>query len=418
MSQKRRPTLYSSRLVVLAERHGRWYLCSLLGETGVPLYPATRAFISALWDRADRRPLADRLCAPGVPDGPFRGQLLQQLVDAKLVVDVAVDESGLWRQLAASRLAEQPLIDEVELTNACPFTCPFCPRGRGEMTRAVGHMDLGLLAAIADQVKGRPSFKPFGLHHFGDPLLHPRAIEAVRLVRERGLTPEISVNPILLTEAKARGLLSAGVGVLIVSMDGLDTPTLAAMRGEAAGRAATVDANVERLIDLAQKMSSPPDVIISMVATTLNRQHWSALFARYRRPALPWLKPVVRALNTFGDDAIARLSVVPLRQLCGSPYRLVSVLWDGTVVPCCHDFDGRTPLGDLRTQTLDQVWHGEAMRRFRERWQRQVFDDGEPCARCHWRVDRYVAASSIAMVDAWTESLWPEPLPSTGKGPP
>jgi radical SAM protein with 4Fe4S-binding SPASM domain len=101
-----------------------------------------------------------------------------------------------------------------------------------------------------------------------------------------------------------------------------------------------------------------------------------------------------------------------LRQLCGAPYKTVSILWDGTVVPCCHDFDGAAPLGNLRTHTLEEIWRSEAVMRFRERFRAKRFDAGEACARCHWRPDRYLQEDEVAETDAWTPALWPdEPFP-------
>jgi hypothetical protein len=43
------------------------------------------------------------------------------------------------------------------------------------------------------------------------------------------------------------------------------------------------------------------------------------------------------------------------------------VLWDGRVVPCCHDYDGHVVLGDLREESLSQIWDGVAGQRFRDR---------------------------------------------------
>lgn len=37
----------------------------------------------------------------------------------------------------------------------------------------------------------------------------------------------------------------------------------------------------------------------------------------------------------------------------------VVVYWDGKVGLCNHDWNNRTPLGDLNTESLEQVWNGE-----------------------------------------------------------
>lgn len=410
----RQRALYTSRLVLRFHDQDRSVLASMLDQRSLPLGHDVAAVVEALWDRNDRRPLNERLLAPGVPDNAdYQDFLLRRLAESGLLVDADVDEVGAWTARQAREFEPIPHVDQVELTNACPMECPFCPRGRGEMTRSIGRLDLGLLAEIVAQVKHLPPRKPFGMHHFGDPLLHPELMAAVRIVAAAGLEPELSINPGLLKPGVAEALIDAGVGTLIVALDGFDTPTLQAMRGRAAGSFEQAAASIERLIALAAQRQPAPTLVISMVATTLNRHQWPLLFERYQRRELPWLKPVLRALDDFGNPAIAPLGIHRLRQLCATPYHFVTVLWDGTVVPCCHDFDGRIALGNLGRQSLEQVWTGDTFRRFRERWQAGRFDDGEPCQRCPWFVSRYVEQDHIALADAWSLADWPAaPWPS------
>jgi radical SAM protein with 4Fe4S-binding SPASM domain len=381
------------------------------------LSPVVEEVFRRLWSRQDGRTTWERLQdPPSRVNGDHLRLVVERMVRERLLVPAAEDEVALWVDALERDRGLVPRVDQVELTNACPFTCPFCPRGLGLMTRPVGHMDLSLLADIAAQVAHLSAHKPFGLHHFGDPLLHPDPAGAVRVVRRAGLEPEISVNPVLLTPQKAQELLEAGVGVLILSVDGLDDQTLTRMRGPKAGPWAVVERHVEEALALAARCESPPTVMVSMVATVHNRHQWGELFRRYRRPGMPWLRPVVRLLEDFGEPAIAPLGVRRLRQLCGSPHAFVSVLWDGTVVPCCHDHDGVIPLGNLARQSLAEVWAGEPYQQFRARWRAREFRDGEPCARCRWRPDLYAEEDQVAETDAWTESLWPaEGIPG---GPP
>jgi radical SAM protein with 4Fe4S-binding SPASM domain len=391
---------------------GRPYLSSLLSESSLPLYPDIEAIISALWDRTDTRPTIERLQhAPDIPQNTEHLEfLMQKLLENGLLISADFDEKTAWIEMQEAQMPSLPMIDQVELTNACPFTCLFCPRGLGKMRRSIGHLDLGLLADIAAQVKDRPSKKPFGLHHFGEPLLHPDPAQAVRIVSSAGLEAEISFNPILLRQKIAEDLLDAGIGVVIISMDGLDTSTLIKIRGKHAGPYEQVEANVEMFLSLVSRMSKPPTVMISMVGTTHNRHQWREIFDRYQRPEYPWLQPVVRLLEDFGDPDIIPIGLRPLRQLCASPYNFVSVLWDGSIVPCCHDFDGKIILGNAKNQTLSQIWHGETFQHFRERWKNEEFAADEPCTRCRWRVELYMAENQVADTDAWTPALWPEKL--------
>ncbi|MFH1159542.1 MAG: SPASM domain-containing protein [bacterium] len=43
------------------------------------------------------------------------------------------------------------------------------------------------------------------------------------------------------------------------------------------------------------------------------------------------------------------------------------ITWDGLVVPCCFDKDADHCLGDLKTQSFQDIWRGEKYREFRKR---------------------------------------------------
>lgn len=80
----------------------------------------------------------------------------------------------------------------LETTSACNLSCEYCPR-----VRESHHMDFSLLKRIVDEASshGRISFS---LHLFGEPLLYPRIIEAIRYIKKRGHTVLLTTNGTLL----------------------------------------------------------------------------------------------------------------------------------------------------------------------------------------------------------------------------
>jgi radical SAM protein with 4Fe4S-binding SPASM domain len=49
--------------------------------------------------------------------------------------------------------------------------------------------------------------------------------------------------------------------------------------------------------------------------------------------------------------------------MLGEP--ILQILWNGDVVPCCYDFDGRMVLGNLRQQSIAEIWNGAAYGKLR-----------------------------------------------------
>lgn len=50
---------------------------------------------------------------------------------------------------------------------------------------------------------------------------------------------------------------------------------------------------------------------------------------------------------------------------CFDPWSNVIVRVDGSVVPCCTDFNGNLSLGNLNEQTMEEIWNGSAAQSLR-----------------------------------------------------
>ena len=81
----------------------------------------------------------------------------------------------------------------------------------------------------------------------GEPLLHPRFLDMVRLVKRRGLRAEVTTDALLLDEEMAAGLLAAGLDQLVVSIDGASAEAFGRVRSGAS--LAEVVENVRLLHD-------------------------------------------------------------------------------------------------------------------------------------------------------------------------
>ena len=54
-------------------------------------------------------------------------------------------------------------------------------------------------------------------------------------------------------------------------------------------------------------------------------------------------------------------SPLPKRVSCTRPFEGINILCDGTVVPCCLDFNGSVPLGNIKYQNIQEILYGRKM---------------------------------------------------------
>ena len=74
------------------------------------------------------------------------------------------------------------------------------------------------------------------------------------------------------------------------------------------------------------------------------------------------------------------------RPPCAGLWNTPMVHVDGDVTTCCLDEHLENKIGNLRQNSLAQLWHGETMNRWRMAHVEGRFEDSGPlCTRCNWQ---------------------------------
>jgi MoaA/NifB/PqqE/SkfB family radical SAM enzyme len=147
----------------------------------------------------------------------------------------------------------------VEPTNACNLDCRTCVRHSWEEPE--GFMEWSvyerIVDGLADARRHADAAEPatVAFMGLGEPLLHPRLVDMVRLATERGLATEVTTNALLLDQAMADELVTAGLGQLVVSIDGATAETFGRVRSGAS--LAAVVRNVRYLHDQREFVDGP-----------------------------------------------------------------------------------------------------------------------------------------------------------------
>lgn len=245
-------------------------------------------------------------------------------------------------------------------------------------------MDLSLYLKVVDEIA---SFDPavrdkeIELFHFGESLLHPDLVEMVAGGAERGLNLVLSVNPPHMEPNLATGLLRAGLGTLILSLDGHDAESYRALRGPAADLA-TAERNLAALAEVAAGLEHRTRIVVRLIemnATAARlpeaRARWEeAGFEVTTRRMFPWTLPAFTRLGPYER-------LYP-HSPCPYPWQYLVVQWDGTVVTCCRDHDARNAMGNVRDQSLEEIWNGPAYARLRAQAAESAWPDFPLCAAC------------------------------------
>jgi MoaA/NifB/PqqE/SkfB family radical SAM enzyme len=116
----------------------------------------------------------------------------------------------------------------VEPTNRCNLNCVTCIRHSWD--EPFGDMDWFAYQALIGGLADFPETKTIAFAGFGEPLLHARFPDMVRLAHAHGLRTEMTSNATLLTTSIAGSLIDAGLDQFTVSIDGASNGAHGAIR--------------------------------------------------------------------------------------------------------------------------------------------------------------------------------------------
>jgi len=159
----------------------------------------------------------------------------------------------------------------LEITNACNFTCDYCPIDR--QTRLKEVMPTDFACRIMDQIADHDLTDTITFHVMGEPYLHKDVAKLVAYAEGRGLHVRLLTNGSLLESKRNRALFAAGLTRLEV---GFRTPTESAFNMRLRGGSLTLDDYIERtnrLIDDKLETGAATDVCIKLFI----RSHAAAL---------------------------------------------------------------------------------------------------------------------------------------------
>jgi len=263
-----------------------------------------------------------------------------------------------------------PDIVQIESTNLCNAKCVFCPRD--EMHRRQGVMDFDLYRKVVDECAAL-GITHVRVHNYGEPFLDKQLVEKVRYAKSKGIA-EVGMisNGSLITEDLARGMIDAGLDAINISVDASGKEVFEATRLHL--KYDDVIQNVRTLARLRNESGrTHPKLILSFV-----RQNNSAEEANFIKEWSQVADKIhITDLHNWAGTLNAKSDV---QFPCYRLWLTFTVLWDGRVSMCCADFDGRHVFGDLKSQTIAEVWNSPLYRAAR----RQHLESGGPeiCRSC------------------------------------
>jgi radical SAM protein with 4Fe4S-binding SPASM domain len=247
-------------------------------------------------------------------------------------------------------------------------------------------MSLDTFRTILEQVDWK--VKMFNFDFAGEPLINPHIFKMISLAREKNIPSCIDTNGVLLNR-HIEEIVDSGLKFLNIAVEGIDNQThqqyrvgarldeiLDGLKNICARKKQLNSATplvslqiivmkhnedqIDELIKLAQDIGAERVILKSLnlnLGLSLNNKPEAALAERF----LPTNPRYLRYAST-GQRNIFNPR---LNSLCSFPLNSMVILWNGDVILCCLDFNGRHVVGNIKIRPLKQLWAGREYNHYR-----------------------------------------------------
>jgi len=283
---------------------------------------------------------------------------------------VSTSARFLARNWEARFLPEEVIF---EVTTMCNLECPMCARTAHAASRPNALLEMDRFEALLSHIPD--TVERIAIAGLGEPALNPKLPEMIQLLTGSGFKSVIYTNGTLLTELLSERLVIAGLGTVIIPVDGASPRIYEKYRK--GGDLEQTTRNITALVEVKRRLKAPLFVELQMLMLPGTEQELAA----WRRQ---WSIPGIDTLRYKPDHMQVRGAVLEdsrrNRGICPMPWRgPATVDIDGNVYPCCVQDPRNVVLGNLFEDPLTDIWNGDTAREMRRRF----VQSGRKLDSCH-----------------------------------
>jgi len=261
----------------------------------------------------------------------------------------------------------------IETTNSCNLNCPYCMVGMQNelvakhgnaahdlMSRPVGFMSEETFAIVHRELK-KFGIKKAYLHFQGEPLLNKLTPDFARTLKRDRFEVGVFTNGQAFTDKNIAELAGARIDLIRFSVDGASEETY--QQNRVGGKFKKVFENMIKVAEAHKGLNT--------------RIEWQFLALRNNEHEIERAKALAKELGVHlfvKGYRVTNPDLAPLndqykstliKKPCTDIYHQIGIYWNGDIVPCCYDVDGKEIMGNLHESGLSDIWNGDNYMRFR-----------------------------------------------------
>ena len=271
---------------------------------------------------------------------------------------------------------DYPLTVVLELVNRCDLECVMCYQGLRNDAEKFTVNEKTLDKIFDDFKKNKLSALMLTA---SEPLLFKQIDKVIEKAKEAEIMDIfLFTNGTLLNEKNSEMILNSNITRLFISVDAATEETYNKVRIpvskrllEEKNRLQKIENNVKKFIQFRNsKKQSLPLTRVSFVALEENKHEIEMFKTKW--------KNIVDSIEIQRETSIEVYDKLEMLEKdkytankgtkynCNKPWGDMAIYSDGTVGPCCNLVGRKTPIGNIKDNTIKEIWNGKAMNEIRQ----------------------------------------------------
>ena len=278
---------------------------------------------------------------------------------------------------------DYPIHLDIELHNACNFSCAFCEHGfdpKPEFYQTLIKLPKEDVFDILDQAS-EMGVKSVQLNLVNEPLMYRNLIEVIEYASKLKFQDiYFLTNGSPLTEKKAEALIKSGLTRIMISLDAHSADVFEKIRRRKDYE--KIKNNILNFIKKREELNSKlPLVRTSFLVTDINKHQVNDFIEYWSDKA-----DFIAIQNLMSDESSEVKNLKNIENLkgyrCNMPLFRLSIKADGRITPCCV-FDGNLlTMGDIQKVSLKELWNSQKMKKFQDMHWDYSWDKNPVCKQC------------------------------------
>jgi len=290
---------------------------------------------------------------------------------------------------------QTPYLLYVDPSSVCNFRCRFCPTGHKDLIKLSEYrrslMDLEVFKKlISDLEEFDQPIRVLRMNKIGEPLLNKNLSKMIEFAKNSAFIEyiDLATNGSLFSHKSMNELISSGLDRLNISVEGVNRKQYL--------EHARVDFDFETFVENVKWLYAHKqdcEITIKIPGNYLNNDqkevflnmfgdYCDRIFIEDLSPIWPSFDIEQRAGINIKEDEGQYQQQLEHKDICTYIFYAMAINSDGTVSACCPDWDQKLIVGDVKKESLKQIWNSPNLNSLRHQHLEGRRLENNVCSNC------------------------------------